>query len=68
MESPFAIMHRIPSGLTMQGMKEPCLHARRQIIAQDETLQFVECLDCGEILESDEVADLPAVDESLSDA
>ena len=52
----------------MPGMKEPCLHARRQVIAQDEALQFVECLDCGEIFESDEVADLPAVDESLSDA
>ena len=49
-------------------MGEACPHSRRRVIAQDEVLQFFECLDCGEILESDEVADLPPADESLSDA
>ena len=49
-------------------MGQPCSHTRRQVIAQDEVLKFVECLDCGEIFESDELAELPGVDESLSDA
>jgi len=28
-----------------------CPHYRRRLIAQDDTLEFSECLDCGEILE-----------------
>ncbi len=47
---------------------QPCPHAHRRVIAQDEVLQFVECLDCGEIFEGEELDQLPGVDESLSDA
>ena len=49
-------------------MPDPCPHIRLQVIAQDELLQFAECLDCGEILEKEEGADRPPADESLSDA
>ncbi len=52
----------------MVTMGETCPHTHRRVIAQDEVLQFVECLDCGEIFESDELEELPGVDESLSDA
>ena len=45
-----------------------CPHRRRRIIAKDEVLEFVECLDCGEIFESQELEASPGVDESLSDA
>jgi len=48
--------------------KSPCPHKRTQVIAKDNDAQYVECLDCGEILE---VGELPAGEnssESLSDA
>lgn len=51
-------------------MTEPnqCAHARRRLIAKDEHEEYVECLDCGAILE---VGELPApseFNENLSDA
>ena len=61
-------MHPFRLRVYNRGMGEPCSHTRRQLIAKDEVLQFLECLDCGEILESDEAPEQPAVDESLSDA
>ncbi len=62
-----------------------CRHTRTQLIAKDKDAEYVECLDCGEILEagertnqnnssapadasSDNSADTPAADGSLSDA
>jgi Zn ribbon nucleic-acid-binding protein len=50
-------------------MPDPsCKHARTQVIAKDDDTQYVECLDCGEILESDEMTDGAGSTESLSDA
>jgi ribosomal protein S27E len=50
-------------------MPDPsCKHARTQVIAKDEDAQYVECLDCGEILESGEITDGADSTESLSDA
>jgi hypothetical protein len=50
-----------------------CRHSRTQIIAKDKDAEYVECLDCGEILEAGErterpSADAPEADGSLSDA
>jgi hypothetical protein len=46
-----------------------CKHQRTQVIAKDQDAQYVECLDCGEILEADELlSDTTGFDESLSDA
>jgi hypothetical protein len=46
-----------------------CKHQRTQVIAKDRDAQYVECLDCGEILEADELlSDATGFDESLSDA
>jgi Zn ribbon nucleic-acid-binding protein len=52
-------------------MSEPpaCQHKRTQLIAQDNESQYVECLECGAILEAGELTDAPSgFDESLSDA
>lgn len=51
----------------------PCKHPRRQLIAKDKDkdAEYVECLDCGAILESgelDESAPGAGFNESLSDA
>ena len=53
--------------------KPACPHQRTQIIAEDKDARYVECLDCGEILESAEIEkpekkEAPGFDESLSDA
>ena len=52
-------------------MNDPasCRHARTRLIAKDSEAEYVECLDCGEILEADErVENGSGIDESLSDA
>jgi hypothetical protein len=53
-----------------------CPHKRTQLIAKDNQAQFLECLDCGEILETGELEKESeeakkkgaGFDESLSDA
>lgn len=45
-----------------------CQHTRTQVIAKDRDAQYVECLDCGAILEADELEGPSGFDESLSDA
>ncbi len=45
-----------------------CQHRRTRLIARDHDSEYVECLDCGEILEEREVNEPPGFDESLSDA
>jgi Zn ribbon nucleic-acid-binding protein len=50
-----------------------CKHQRTQLIAKDNDAQYVECLDCGEIFEGQELEkaekkEAPGFDESLSDA
>jgi hypothetical protein len=45
-----------------------CQHKRTQIIAKDNDAQYIECLDCGEILELGELKDGAGFNESLSDA
>ena len=45
-----------------------CRHTRTRLIAKDDDSQYVECLDCGEILEAGELNDGASFGESLSDA
>ena len=52
-------------------MNDPatCRHAHTQLIAKDNDAEYVECLDCGAILEVGEPPEPAAgFDESLSDA
>ncbi|MGE5326905.1 MAG: hypothetical protein ACM3NO_07685 [Deltaproteobacteria bacterium] len=47
-----------------------CQHKRTRLVAQDKDARYVECLDCGEILEAGELEQKEGTgfDESLSDA
>ena len=45
-----------------------CKHSRTKLIAKDQDAEYVECLDCGTILEADELGEPSGFDESLSDA
>ena len=46
----------------------PCPHRHTRLIAKDNEAEYVECLDCGAILEAEERESSPGFDESLSDA
>jgi hypothetical protein len=49
--------------------KPTCKHTRTQVIAKDDNAEYVECLDCGEILDMDELKEKdPGFGESVSDA
>jgi len=46
-----------------------CRHTRTQLVAKDSDAEYVECLDCGAILERGELPEpSKGFDESLSDA
>jgi hypothetical protein len=46
-----------------------CKHSRTRVIAEDNDARYLECLDCGAILEAGELQkENPAFGESLSDA
>jgi transcription initiation factor TFIIIB Brf1 subunit/transcription initiation factor TFIIB len=46
-----------------------CRHTRTKLIAKDSDAEYVECLDCGAIIESSEMREPSAgFNESLSDA
>ena len=50
-----------------------CKHLRTRLIAKDKDAEYVECLDCGAVLEAGEATESPradsaGIDESLSDA
>ncbi|MGO9642221.1 MAG: hypothetical protein ACLP1Y_13075 [Candidatus Acidiferrales bacterium] len=50
-----------------------CKHARTRLVAKDQDAEYVECLECGAILEGEELQqakspDKDSVDGSLSDA
>jgi hypothetical protein len=57
---------------TMAENPNSCKHARTQLVAQDSDATYVECLDCGAILEGEELTEekrkKDGFDESLSDA
>ena len=47
---------------------QACKHKRTCVIAEDGDAKYVECLDCGAILEAGELKEGSASGESLSDA
>jgi translation initiation factor 2 beta subunit (eIF-2beta)/eIF-5 len=51
-------------------MVEPafCQHLHTRLIARDPDATYVECLDCGALLEVDEMKEPSGFNESLSDA
>lgn len=45
-----------------------CKHERVRLIAKDDDSEYVECLDCGEIVEGAERKEPASFNETLSDA
>ncbi len=67
-------MHARPSCTACQVLGEPmpepvhCPHQLTRLVARDQDAEYLECLDCGAILEKDELEEPPDFNESLSDA
>ena len=57
-----------PQGNSSKKNPAECKHARTQLIAKDKDAEYVECLDCGAILEAGELPEPSGFNESLSDA
>ena len=58
-----------PQGwLTSVTEATPCPHIRRRLVAKDQDAEYLECLDCGAILEREELGEGSGFNESLSDA
>jgi len=76
LEIPFGFEHRSPCydsrgrfGSNLVNDPATCRHARTKLIAKDSDAEYVECLDCGAIVESGELPEPSAgFNESLSDA
>ena len=53
-------------------MPERCHHRRRRVIAQDDAVTYIECLECGRIFDTAELDEPPGepadFEEDLSDA
>jgi hypothetical protein len=53
--------------------KPACRHTRTRLVARDDSTEYVECLDCGALLDAEEIrararSEPAGFDESLSDA
>ena len=45
-------------------MNTPCKHPKVRVVAREEDVEYVECLDCGEVFDSNEFRDM-AIEESV---
>lgn len=47
---------------------EACKHPRVRVLTRDEESEFVECLECGEVFDSNEFTDMEIEERSLKQA
>jgi hypothetical protein len=47
-------------------MSTPCKHPRVRVVAREEDAEYVECLECGEVFDSNEFQDM-AIEESVAE-
>jgi Zn ribbon nucleic-acid-binding protein len=44
-------------------MASPCKHPRVRIVSRQDDVEYVECLECGEVFDSDEFRDMQIEEE-----
>ncbi len=44
-------------------MQNPCMHTCTQVIARREGVDYVRCLECGQVFEADDLESAPADDD-----
>lgn len=53
--------------LRMSSQMTECKHPRVKVVAREEDVEFVECLECGEVFESSEFRDMQIEDTKLKE-
>ena len=48
-------------------MNTPCKHPKVRVVAREEDVEYVECLDCGEVFDSNEFQDMAIEETVLND-
>ena len=50
------------------GMEPPCKHARTEVLARRDGVEYVCCLDCRRIFDAEDLEPVPALDEEESNS
>jgi hypothetical protein len=58
MELPIQFAHREFTPPNQRPMATICKHPKVRIVSRHEDSEFVECLDCGDVFDSDEFRDM----------
>ncbi|MGC1297233.1 MAG: hypothetical protein WA869_19560 [Alloacidobacterium sp.] len=48
-------------------MNTPCKHPKVRVVAREEDVEYVECMDCGEVFDSNEFQDMAIEENVLKD-
>jgi len=48
-------------------MDTTCKHPKVRVVAREEDVEYVECLDCGQVFDSNEFRDMEIEEEVLQD-
>jgi Zn ribbon nucleic-acid-binding protein len=48
-------------------MNTACKHPKVRVVAREEDIEYVECLDCGQVFDSDEFRDMAIEEEVLGE-
>ena len=57
-ESPLQSCGKRSSSYDSEAMATICKHPRVRIVSRHEDMEFVECLECGEVFDSEEFRDM----------
>jgi Zn ribbon nucleic-acid-binding protein len=49
-------------------MDTACKHPKVRVVAREEDVEYVECLDCGQVFDSNEFRDMEIEEEVLGEA
>jgi Zn ribbon nucleic-acid-binding protein len=58
---------RIGYTLKISQMDTTCKHPKVRVVAREEDVEYVECLDCGQVFDSNEFRDMEIEEEVLQD-
>ena len=50
-------------GIHRMAFMQPCQHARTEILARRDSVEYVRCLDCDQVFEAEDLEAVPAYDD-----
>jgi hypothetical protein len=67
MEKPATILRKENFIPTNRAMATICKHPRVRIVSRHEDTEYVECLECGEVFDSEEFRDMEIEESALAE-